>query len=81
MRVLSLILAAALTGCANAPAKPGAAANPDGSMTITVSAQRVAECKEQGGCALVTRAQVDELMGLAAQAALSEVESCQRGRL
>ena len=49
-----------LSGCATP--KPGEGeANKDGSVTVTIPAERVAECAEQGGCHMFTR---DELLEL-----------------
>lgn len=51
-----------LAGCASIP-KPGEAEpNKDGSITVTIPPDRVAECAEQGGCHMFTRAELLELV-------------------
>ena len=44
-----------LTGCASLPPV-------DGSVTVTVPAEKVAQCKAQGGCGLFSPRQILELM-------------------
>jgi hypothetical protein len=77
MRFLAFFLAA-LAGCATTPKE-------DGSLQVTIAAERVAQCKEQGGCALLTQA---EAIAIAVQAyqegaaeALADLDShgCRRG--
>lgn len=60
---LALIFALALPGCTT----PGSATpQGDGTMTVTVSAARVANCKAHGGCGLYSR---DELLQMIKEAA------------
>jgi hypothetical protein len=77
MRYLAFLLVA-LAGCAAVP-------TPDGDLHITIAADRVAQCKEQGGCALFSQAEIIQLLGEAieegAKAAMSELDShgCRKG--
>lgn len=70
-----------LTGCATT--KP----TENGDLQITVKADLVAQCNEQGGCALFTQAEVlgmlNEAVQAGATAAQGELDShgCKRGSM
>lgn len=68
--------ALALAGCAAVAPKGAATYNADGSATVTIAPQRVAECKKGGGCGLFSRA---ELAAFAERAATYGAKTCQRG--
>ena len=68
---LALILALALPGCA-APVKGTATGNSDGTITITVSAARVANCKANGGCGLFSRKELLDMVEAAAEAGMRQ---------
>lgn len=62
---LTLTLALlAMAGCASTPATPQG----DGSLTVKISAQRVANCKANGGCGLYSRNELLEMVKEAAEA-------------
>jgi hypothetical protein len=84
-RVRSAWIAAvlAVSGCASAPAPKG----DDGSRTVTVPAERVQACREGGGCAIMSKAELDELVQLAAAVGKAQADSgldsngCRKGAL
>ena len=58
----ALFLIALLAGCASVP-KPGEAEpNKDGSVTVTIPPDRTQECLEQGGCRLISLAELQRLV-------------------
>lgn len=65
----AVVAALALAGCVAPEPKSDVTFNSDGSATATISAGRVAECKSNGGCALVTRTELAELVEAAAASA------------
>jgi uncharacterized lipoprotein YmbA len=80
MRYAALLMIA-LAGCASTPT--------NGDVQLTVAAERVAQCKEAGGCALLSQAEVAALLHqaymLGAQAAAQQAadmldsHGCRRG--
>lgn len=64
-----------LAGCASIGSEPYTDAQ--GNMHLTVPAARVAECHEQGGCGIVTRAELD---ALAAEASRLGADRAQKQR-
>lgn len=55
--IAATVLVFALFGCA----APKAASLPDGSLQVTITPARLAECKDQGGCGMVTSNELREL--------------------
>ena len=68
--VVVLILALALPGCAT---KGTASAMSDGTMTVTVSAARVANCKANGGCGLYSRNELLQMIDAALEEGARQV--------
>lgn len=50
-----------LTGCASVPSREPVA-NKDGSLTVTIPPDRTQECLEQGGCRLMSLAELQRLV-------------------
>jgi hypothetical protein len=60
---LAVLALLALTGCAaTAPAHPTAAMGGGGGTTLHVPAAREAECKQQGGCGLVSALEIERAL-------------------
>ncbi len=79
---IALVLAL-LAGCATqAPPKPD-----DGSRTVTIPAERVQACQQGGGCALLSKAELDDLVQLAAAVGKAQADAgmdsngCRKGSL
>jgi uncharacterized protein YceK len=78
--LIVLAIAALAGGCASVPSP--AAAPAGGGQTITVAAERVAQCRAQGGCLLVSQAELMQGMAEAYQAGASETAgTCRRNQL
>lgn len=81
MKLAAILFAAFLAGCATTP-KPD-----DGSRTLTIPAEKVARCNAEGGCTLLSKAQLMELVELAHQVAEAQLAAgldsngCRRGSL
>jgi uncharacterized protein YceK len=79
MKLLAILIAAFLAGCAStAPPKPD-----DGSRTVTVSAEMVARCRAEGGCTLLTKADLVAVIEAAQEATVAGLDSngCRKGSL
>jgi uncharacterized protein YceK len=80
MKLIAILIAAFLAGCAStAPApKPQ-----DGSRTVTVSAEMVARCRAEGGCTLLTKADLVAVIEAAQEATVAGLDSngCRKGSL
>jgi uncharacterized protein YceK len=84
MKLIAILIAAFLAGCASTapPPKPD-----DGSRTVTVPAEMVSKCESEGGCALLTKEQLAELVELAQQVAQAQAAAgldsngCRKGSL
>ena len=63
--IFALIFALALPGCTT----PTVTRASDGSVQVTISAARVANCKANGGCGLYSRNELLELVRVATEAA------------